>query len=242
MSKFQDLSAYAAAISPVIDGVHVNVHASARSPYILDPDKLFLVDLRFALPHRPLSRRDLAAVYRYGDAEPDIRHQLAHGTLTEHGGLLHPTPEALAFITGLYDLHAATTERIWAGRDLLALVSLVGRVLDAAGRTPGEVFVDAAGRTSGGAFAVLAPPYEPVGTPPGVLLFNRLAALRYHRADSHAAAWQAAGLTNADIITLGPGPLRDAIEADTNRRAAQPYERLTAPEREALHAGLLALV
>ncbi|MFD2356943.1 hypothetical protein ACFSTC_58395 [Nonomuraea ferruginea] len=76
----------------------------------------------------------------------------------------------------------------------------------------------------GDALAVMAPPYEPEGAPAGLLLFNRLAALRYARADAHAAAWQAAGLTAAEVVALEPGPLRERIEAGTNRRAAVPYE------------------
>ena len=41
--------------------------------------------------------------------------------------------------------------------------------------------------------------------------------LRYHRADAHAAAWQAAGLTSAAIRQMAAGPARDAIEVETNR-------------------------
>jgi hypothetical protein len=41
---------------------------------------------------------------------------------------------------------------------------------------------------------MFAPPYERPVDPHGVLLFNRLAALRYHRSDAHAAAWAARGL------------------------------------------------
>lgn len=243
MPKLHDLADYAADMGPVIGAVHVNVHASARAQ---DAGLLpgFLIDLRFTLPLRSLSRRSLATIYRYGDAaelDAEIQDHLDRDMLEEDGdaengdaengeGALRATAKALAFIDGLYAVHAATTERIWAGRDLQTLADLAGRVIGAAGADPG------------GAFAAMAPPYEPVGTPAGVLLFNRLAALRYHRADSHAAAWRAAGLTTAEIIALGPGPLRDRIERETNRRAAEPYGAITEHERALFHDGLLALV
>ncbi|MCA2228173.1 hypothetical protein [Nonomuraea aurantiaca] len=233
MPKTHDLADYAATMGPVIGAVHVNVHASARAQ---DAGLLpgFLIDLRFTLPLRPLTRRSLATIYRYGDAaelDAEIQDHLDQGMLEEDGdGALRATAKALAFIDGLYAVHAATTSRIWAGRDLQTLADLAGRVIGAAGADPGD------------AFAAMAPPYEPVGTPAGVLLFNRLAALRYHRADSHAAAWRAAGLTAAEIIVLGPGPLRDGIERETNRRAAEPYGAISEHERALLHDGLLALV
>ncbi|MEU4235044.1 hypothetical protein AB0F17_63155 [Nonomuraea sp. NPDC026600] len=241
MPKFHDLSEYAATIGPVVDAVHVNVHASARKEAAgLLPG--FLADLRFTLPARPLTRRSLATIYRYGDAaslDAEIRDHLDQGTLEEDGdGALRPTAKALTFIDGLYAVHAATTERIWAGHDLQTLADLAGRVVDAAG---GDFGADSGGEP-GGAFAAMAPPYEPAGTPAGVLLFNRLAALRYHRADAHAAAWRAAGLTAAEIVALRPGPVRDRIERETNRRAAAPYGAITEHERALFHDGLLALV
>jgi hypothetical protein len=87
----------------------------------------------------------------------------------------------------------------------------------------------------------MAPPHEPVDTPVGLLLHHRLSVLRYHRADAHAAAWQAAGLTSATIRQMAAGPARDAIEVETNRRAGQPYAALTPDERLTLLAGLAAL-
>ncbi|MFC7103272.1 hypothetical protein ACFQQB_24250 [Nonomuraea rubra] len=127
-------------------------------------------------------------------------------------------------------MHAATAERVWAAHDLPGLAGLVDRVLQAAERLPG------------GALELVAPPYEPEGAPPGLLLFNRLAVVRYHRADAHAAAWRAAGLSAAGIVGLPDGPLRTGIEAETNLRASAPYGALTAGERETLYDELLKLV
>ncbi|TDD05543.1 hypothetical protein E1292_16845 [Nonomuraea deserti] len=237
MPKFHDLSEYAATIAQIIDAAHVNLHAAAlRSVTDLAESSGvtpgLLVDLRFTLPLRPLTRPQLATLYRYGDAAlPELDDHLREGTMTEDpGGRLRPTREGLAFIHRLYDLHAAAAERVWAGHDLPALANLAGRVLDSAERVPG------------GALEVAAPPYEPEGTSPGVLLFNRIAALRHHRADAHATAWQAEGLTAAGIVALADGPLRAGIEAETNLRAAAPYRILSADERDTLRGGLLKLV
>jgi hypothetical protein len=68
-----------------------------------------------------------------------------------------------------------------------------------------------------------------------------LSVLRYHRADAHAAAWQAAGLTSVTMRQLPSGPSRDAIEAETNRRAGVPYATLSPDERITFLAGLAAL-
>ena len=70
-------------------------------------------------------------------------------------------------------------------------------------------------------------------------LLNRLSTLRYHRAD--AAAWQAAGLTAAEMVALPPGPAREAIEHDTDVRTAAPYRLLSPDERLELLADLAAL-
>jgi hypothetical protein len=74
-----------------------------------------------------------------------------------------------------------------------------------------------------------------------VLLLNRLGALRYHRADAHAAAWTAAGHTALSIGELAAGPERLAIELETDRRAAGPYAALSADERLTVLADLAAL-
>lgn len=237
MRKFQALAGYAASIAPLINAAHVTVHASSRA----DESALvkrsgiqpgFLVDLRFTLPRRSLTRAQLATIYRYGaatDLEPEIQEHLAQGTLAvDAGGALAATGSARAFIDGLYEIHAAAAAHVWP--DVTGLATLAGKVLDTAVRAPG------------GAFELVAPPYEPVGAPAGVLLFNRLAALRYHRADAHAASWRAAGLSAKGIVALRDGPLRREIEDRTDAGAAAPYEILTERERLFLLDGLRELV
>jgi hypothetical protein len=104
-----------------------------------------------------------------------------------------------------------------------------------------ERAVEEATATGGPAFSVLAPPYEPPDMPLAALVAERLTALRFHRFDAHVAAWQAAGLTVDEIRHLEAGPVRDAIEADTNDRAGRPYAALAAHERRLLVAQLARL-
>jgi hypothetical protein len=68
-----------------------------------------------------------------------------------------------------------------------------------------------------------------------------LAVLRYHRADAHAAAWQAAGHTVDTIRKLADGAEREIIEAETNRVSGRPYATLSAAERARLVSGLTDL-
>lgn len=236
MPKFQGLGEFAAAIAPVIDAAHVDVHAAARRA-VLDLTERsgltsgLLNDLRFVLPLRPVTTAALAAVHRYGDVTESVGVHLREGTLErDAGGALRLTSTGRAFVDALYAAHAEAAGRVWAGHDVAALAVSVGGVLDRAVRVPG------------GALEVMAPPYEPDAAPAGLLLFNRLAALRYHRADAHAESWRAAGLTADGIVALKDGPVRAAIEAETNRRAADPYRAMTDDDRQALYDGLLSLI
>ncbi|MFI7709259.1 hypothetical protein [Nonomuraea sp. NPDC049480] len=237
MPKFHGLTEYAAAIAPVINAAHINVHAAAHQAVteLADAAGLtpgYLSDLRFSLPLRPVTRAQLGTIYRYRDTaerESGIQEHLREGTLTDDGAL-RLTGEGLAFIHRLYAAHAAAADRVWAGTGLPRLAELADRVLAEAERVPG------------GALELVAPPYEPEWAAPGLLLFNRLAVLRYHRADAHAAAWQAAGLSAAEIAGLEDGPVRAGIEADTNLRAGAAYAQLSAAEREIFHEGLLKLI
>jgi hypothetical protein len=195
-----------------------------------------LLELRSALLSGSVARRTLDAVARYmppGALDEELTVQVAQETLTVDPGTgaTSLTADGRSAVDALYDLHARVTAEAWTGRD-----DTVRRLCGVAGR-----LLDAARPTGGPAFAGLGRPFERAGDPPSLLLFNRLAAMRYHRADAHASAWAAAGHDATSIDELPPGPERDAIEEDTNRRAAPPYAALTATERDDLVAGLSGL-
>ncbi|PWU51983.1 hypothetical protein DLE60_24130 [Micromonospora globispora] len=204
----------------------------------------FLVEFRtrLAAPGGAVDGPGFAAVTRYRDpaaCQRALDKQVAHGMIQRapDGGFC-ATERGLAFLAELYQVHGEVTEELWAGHDdrVVRLVAALGRLLGYA-----LLLAEAEGPGAGSAFDAMAPPYEPEGTPPGVLLLNRLGTLRYHRADAHAAAWTAAGHTAASIVELPPGPERLAIEQETDRRAAGPYTVLTAEERLSMLADLAAL-
>jgi len=191
--------------------------------------------LRTALAARTVTAAGIAAVYRYRDPDEvrgDLDELRAAGLICAAGdGAIEATEAGRAVLAGMYQVGAEVTGQLWGQHDtaLAGLNDLAGRVVQA-------------GLASGGdAYLTMAPPYEPADATAGVLLHHRLSVLRYHRADAHAAAWQAAGLTSEAMTQLPAGPVRAAIEAETNLQAGVPYATLSADERVALLAGLAAL-
>ncbi|MFF4809400.1 hypothetical protein ACFY03_14400 [Micromonospora chersina] len=198
----------------------------------------FLVEFRtrLAVPGGTVDAEGFAAVTRYRDpaaCQRALDKQVAYGMIQRFpdGGFC-ATERGLAFLAELFGVHGEVTEELWAGHD-----ERVARLVPALGRVLAYAFASA----EPGAFATMAPPHEPDGTPPGVLLLNRLGTLRYHRADAHATAWTAAGHTAASVVELPDGPERLAIEQETDRRAAGPWAVLAAEERLELLADLAAL-
>jgi hypothetical protein len=229
---------FAELIRPAVNRVHRGIHGRTRvnGAHLVRRYSLpaaGLVDtLRFVLPRGAVRREAFTLAARYDPVETvsaQVDELVAGRWLVPSGDGLAPSGRTEAFLNELYDLHAEVTANCWP-EDLSELLDLVGRLLKAAAATGGP------------AFAVFAPPHERPGDPPGVLLFNRLAALRYHRSDAHAAAWAARGLTAEQVVALpADAPIRQEIEADTNRRSAPPYEALTPAERLRFLAGLAAL-
>ena len=189
--------------------------------------------LRNTLPDRSVERDALRACERYiaqSTYDAALGELLAASLLEPTGSRLRLSPLGREFTRELNDILLEVVTALWgADTDRSHLELLAQRA------------VEAASATGGPAFSVLAPPYDPPGSTSGSRLAERLTSLRFHRADAHAAAWQSAGLTVEEIQSLDPGPARDAVERDTDRRAAAPYEALTADERGTLVAGLRAL-
>ncbi|WP_341718155.1 hypothetical protein QQG74_31030 [Micromonospora sp. FIMYZ51] len=250
---------HAALVAPAVDRVFIAAMQAGRDGGGAELSQRYggpsatglLVELRtrLAVPGGTVDGPGFTAVTRYRDpvaCRRTVDRHVAYGMLHRASdGALTATERGLAFLAELYQVHAEVTEELWAGHDerVLRLAAMTGRLLAAAftGEPIGEGVPDDPAEAGGSAFTALAPPHEPDGTPAGVLLLNRLGALRYHRADAHAAAWAAAGHTPRTIAELPDGPQRRAIEAETDRRAAGPYATLTAPERLDLLADLAAL-
>jgi len=222
----------AALVAPQIERLTFAViHASIKragprlATYGVPPEAIDIVgQLRTGLAARPVSAAGLAAVYRYRDPGQVRRNldTLAGAGIIERAGdgAIRATDAGRALLALMYASGAEAAAGLWSGNRATAagLSELAGRLVVAAVASGGD------------AYAAVAPPYEPPGASPELLLHHRLAVLRYHRADAHAAAWQAAGHTLDTIRGLAEGPERERIEAETNRRAGRPVARGEPPQ------------
>lgn len=191
--------------------------------------------LRNRMPDLPVTRDAVVTLMRYAPV-PQVDEGIAKALdakLLDGApyGELRFTDHGREVVNQLYWLMSDIVAALWDGHEerVRTLLDLTARALDAAAQSGGP------------AFAIMYPPYEPPGAPPATVLAERLTPLRFHRFDAHVAAWEAAGLTVEQIVALPPGPERDRIEEDTNRRAAAPYAALDPDGRMALLDGLAHL-
>lgn len=192
-----------------------------------------LVEFRpaLAVPGRVLTGPQWRAVLRYRDpaeGERAIAGCVRAGTLAAVGDGFRATAAGLAFLHEMTDQQDAVLAGCWG--------AAAGGLVE-----PLTAAHAAADGTGGPAYAATTPAYLPAGAGDGLRVLTLLSGLRYHRSNAHAAAWAAAGMTAAEIQATGPGPRRDAIEAETNRLAAPPWAALEADRRVELLAGLAAL-
>lgn len=233
----------AAAIAPIIDRLRLAVVAAlgpalpeiAERTNVPPPALMASAMLRNTMPDRVVAIDDVLDVFAYQPAE-QVRGSIAALTA---GGLLETAgddqvrlaPAGRSLINELYERSQSFVDSLWAGQ-----AELVTTLLPTAQRACAAV-----PETGGAATRVMAPPYEPAGASPALLLAETLTLLRFHRFDAHLAAWRAAGLTAEQVQKLEPGAERQRIEDETNRRAARPYEALSDDERFTLCTGLGAL-
>jgi hypothetical protein len=246
-----DLSpeAFAPLIARVIDRVFPEFMIAARerggrelvARHGGPPAVGFLIEFRTKLsaPGASVTLGQFAAVCRYRDlsaCQISLQHHAEHGTVAMADGAFEATDRGRAFIDELFVHHGEIATGFWAEHPADRLNGLVERALAAA----------TAGAEPGSSLAAMTPCRYPAGTPVEAVLANNLGSLRYHRADAHAAAWRAEGLTASQItaMPLDPsdaGGVRTRIEVETNRAAAAPWRALTEAERLELLAGLGAL-
>jgi hypothetical protein len=198
----------------------------------------YLIEFRTKLstPGAAVSPDQFAAVCRYRDLDKCRESLLAHadhGTVAIAGdGSFGATERGHQFLAELFALHGEIARRLWAGHPAARLNGLVERALGSVHRGP--------------SLSAMTPCHYPAGTPVEAVLANNLGTLRYHRADAHASAWQAEGLSAYEIAAM---PLnqsdvdsaRTRIEEETNRGAAAAWAVWTEAERLEVLAGLGAL-
>jgi hypothetical protein len=229
----------AAAVAPIIDRLRLSI--ANRMPleagdllerHGLDPVSGQTIGLlRNLLPDRSTDRDHVRAAFLYwpdGQVDATLDRLVGAGLVEDQAEVLGLTEAGRDLVRSLRTRMETYLAPLWSGE-----AELVGRIGELTGRA-----VVAAADSGGLAYGLVSPVFEPAGTGAAMLLAERLTPLRFHRVDAHAAAWRAAGLSSAEVQVLGPGSVRDAIEADTNTRAAPPYAALSEAERFELVAGL----
>lgn len=225
------VSRFAAVITPVIERLFFRVMLDSRSEgrALIEKHGLTsptpLIDYRMILPERPLTPSDRDIINRYASSsalnQSFVDYQSTGAVTVAPDGTVTATPAGKAFYADLWAVHDAV-----AGKRLRH-IALLDRVVAAV--------------SGGPAFSAVYPSYLPEGASAGLSTFTQLTALRYQRADAHAAAWAAHGLTAAEMVALQDPELKQSIEDDTNRRAGLPYGTLAPQERFDLLADLAHL-
>jgi hypothetical protein len=232
---------YAALIRPVIDRIHVSLRHAARAE-VRDwyASRGFVpgveIDVFYALLDHPIPEAALAARMVYVGFDPEAAAR--PGLVERAGGAWHLTGPGREVAVEADRILGRTAERLWSYRPS---PSLPGLAAVEAALPLVERLLEAGQATGGPVFRALTPVWEPEGATAAARLVSRLEALRHHRADAHRAAWAAAGLTVDEIQALESGPVREAIEAETNRRDEPLYDALDVDERLVLLASLGAL-
>lgn len=230
-------------IAPVLDRLRlalaerVKVHAPrvAATHGLTMPSVMTAGYLRNVYPDRSFNPRGLLAVFIYQSLDQvtgGLNALLASNHLERvDDELLKLSASGREVLRDMVTASDQTAQELWAPDG-----AVIDRVLLLAERAVAAI--DDGGDT----VALMAPS---AGNAAGLSSRGRFAelltALRFHRFDSHIAAWRTAGLTLEQIKQLPGGTERDAIEADTDRRASTPYRALSPQQRLDLLAGMAAL-
>jgi hypothetical protein len=193
-----------------------------------------LIDIRNLLLAGPAPLPAVRAIHRYypGQLDEALGDLAARGWLTLGPDTLSATDRCGALLASLMELMDRVLTRLW-GEPAALLSTLDDLVAAGRGTSEGWAFP---------AFDALADAGHPGGGTIAGRLFTALCAMRYHRADAHAAAWSSEGLTAAQVRSLdADSPQRLRIEATTDRIASRPYRALTPHRRADLLNALGAL-
>lgn len=221
--------------APIIDGARARMIAAQLPQRTgLSPAGLQLLPfLRNMLSARRVANDALRACERYipqSTYDTAVAELIAADLIEVQGSMTTLTPFGRDLAHETHEALLDEVDERWGEHtDMTNVEHLARRV------------VRAAAATGGLSFSVMTPPYEPPTSTSRSRSAELLNCLRVHRGDAHADAWSSAGLTVGQIQALEPGSERDAIEHETNCRAARPYETLLPQERGVLLDALRAL-
>ena len=176
---------------------------------------------------RRTSPEVLRGILRYHpDGTDTALTELARDGFLQVDGDIVVTPLGEESLRALAACEEAVAAELWPAPD--AALALIRRAVEGAGPSEGPVFAAVRELERDGCAAVR--------------LFDRLYALRHHRADAHAAAWRSEGLTAEEVVALPAGtPQRGRIETATDRVASRAYRPLSPADRAAVLDALRAL-
>lgn len=204
-----DEIAYARAIAPHVDRLAIAVHRYGRpagvallSEYGLS-DAGILVDARAILLAGPVTVDDVAIIERYAPRaglatalEDHVRQGLLEREDTAEQTLYSSTMRGRELLLRLTELQGESITALWAvsAGALPGLAATATSVTDYASATlPLDRYPAFRGQHAAPA---------PLGATPAHLLLTRLTTLRYLRADAHALALAAHGITPAEAAIL----------------------------------------
>jgi Tfp pilus assembly protein PilF len=202
-------SAVATQLHRLVPGGHAALRPDA-APLVApaQPHAGVLIDIRNLLLAGPAPLPAVRAIHRYHPGLDDALGDLAaRGWLTLGPDTVSTTDRCRALLASLMELMDRVFTRLWG--EPAALLSTLDELV-AAGR----------GTSEGDAFDALAEAGHPDDGTVAGRLFSALCAMRYHRADAHAAAWSSEGLTAAQVPHTGHGGSNRPFARSASQRAA----------------------
>lgn len=223
--------ATAAELDRLVPRAHHRIRDTLRDLHLLPerpPHFGVVIELRSLLLTGPVQNTVTAGLFRYHpEIDQAIKDLVAEGWLDTTDDGVTATPRCTAVLDALLTAAEIALGEAW-GRPDETLAAVDDVVRGAAGTSEGPVFDALAAVDTGGG--------------PALRLFERCNALRHHRADAHAAAWCAVGLTATSVASVPEAdPVRRDVETTTNRIASRPYRRLSTVDRAALVLALRRL-
>jgi hypothetical protein len=205
IEMMEPLPEFAATLAPEVDRAFIAGHTAARPFARVLAARLalngfgILVDLRLPLLHsRGMSYAEARAIQRYIDpdqTQAGIDEVVARGLIAPRDGRWLPTELGRGVLDGLTAGLVDGTATLWSeqGVSCSTVIKVATTVIDTVSASPESL----------PAFRAVLAGRPPTGFAVPYTCWWCVAALRYLRADDHAAAWMSAGLDapGASVLT-----------------------------------------
>jgi hypothetical protein len=200
-----EMASFAADLSPEIDRLFIAGHRAARPLAMALRDRVgldefgCLIDLRLQLlAPNGMSFDEARAIQRYiapAETLRSIQNAVEGRLIQKAADRWSPTPLGHEVLDGLTEALIVGTGELWHAHEANCL-----RAIDWMDMVITHVSLDDSAEVP--AFNAVLRGRPVVATPWAYHVWWHLVALRYLRADLHAAAWRHAGLTMDEVVTL----------------------------------------